>query len=160
MGITAPETVIQAPRIAMQFSAFALPGIPCAGFHITDRTAEAFHGDGGDAGLLLFPFDRTSTVGGTTVMARDEYAHASPIERAAICRQVHLTLSRNSPILDSLARCHQEELLREAELLRSVRRDRPYRVHLLRGHAVRILRALGGACLSLSDELANASHAP
>jgi hypothetical protein len=56
-------------------------------------------------------------------------------------------------IASSLARCRQREILREAEVLRSLRRDRPRRVHPLRALAGRAVHAFGRACLSLGDAL-------
>ncbi|MGP6188683.1 MAG: hypothetical protein ACLPSH_01115 [Vulcanimicrobiaceae bacterium] len=61
-------------------------------------------------------------------------------------------------IASSLARSRQQEILREAELLRSLRRDRPRRVGALRRCASRAVRALGRACLSLGDALGDLSE--
>lgn len=52
----------------------------------------------------------------------------------------------NLELLSALARDHREQMLREAELLRLVRRHRPDRDHFLCGHVVRILRSFGDAC--------------
>jgi hypothetical protein len=61
-------------------------------------------------------------------------------------------------IASSLARSRQQELLREAELLRKLRRDRPLRPNALRRIASRTVRALGKACLSFGDALAEKSE--
>ena len=64
----------------------------------------------------------------------------------------------NVDIISSMARCHREQLLREAALVRVARGDDRRRAQPLRRRIGRAVCAVGKACLLLGDALAGSAN--